>query len=437
MLSKPVCRKPIPVLVCTALCLLLSCGHSRNIQLDIERSEFANRVDRLDQSGDIEKLIDSLAQPLIASGRNIGMVIGVTTPEGDVIKSYGRVDRDSDKPMPVDAVFQIGSITKSFAAVLMAKYELEGHIKIDDPISKLLLPRGLVKPENDMNEITYGQLASHTAGLKQEAYTLELLWGVSSYLLTGDNLYRYYNTKTLTDWFSSNQLTAQTEVKYAYSNIGMTLLGWLMGKLENKGLRYHLHDRILDPLGMTHTDITLTAEDVAKLTPGYSGDLPTFLPRHRRVNPWLFDEGIAGSGGLHSTAGDLLKYCKAAIGTAPEPLAKAFRRTQQIVTTQPDGEMSYSWFVERLPQTRQKYHHIAGIIGGHTSWVGYDVERKIGVVLLQNSINHDDQLSVPLLDHLVAARLKKDANIARQLQHETGKEGKSAGNSKSGTPVRR
>jgi CubicO group peptidase (beta-lactamase class C family) len=365
----------------------------------------------------LEEVVDSIAAPLISSGRNIGMVVAVTTPEGDLIKSYGRKSRDSDEPLSSDAVFQVGSITKSFAAVLLADFERAGRLKFSDTV-RSVAPTGSIHPQNDIGEVRLGELPSHTSGMPQEGYTPELLWGVTTYLLTGDNLYRYYNTQRLTDWLSKEPISISKKGSYSYSNIAMTLLGWLLGTVDNKGWRHHLHERILKPLQMTATDITLSHEQIDHLTPGYAGDLPTFVPRHRRVNPWLFDEGISASGGIHSTAGDLLRYCKAAMGRTPSPLRDAFSRTQQVVTTQPDGEMAYAWFVEKLPETGEPFYHIAGIIGGHTSWVGYDLKRGIGVVLLQNSINHDDQLSIPLLDRLVAIQKKKEERIARHTDSQ-------------------
>jgi len=392
------------LLLLFSLLSLFACGHDF-----IEpKEEFETASQKLAVNGNLEEVIDSLAYPLIASGRNIGMIVGVTTPQGDIIKTFGHTDRQRKNPMPKDAVFQVGSITKAFATLVTAQFEQEGILSFDDPITKIIPPER-IKPGCEMGTVKFGQMPSHTSGMPQEGYTLELLWGVISYLVTGDNLYRFYNSEKFTAWVKEGGFGLGKSRDYAYSNLAMSLLGWTLGNYQDRGWRYHLHEKVLKPIGLTSTDLTLTDADVKKLTPGYAGDLPVFLPRHRQVAPWLLDEGISASGGLHTTAEDLLKFCKAAIGRTKSPLHKAFRRTQEPVTKQPDGEMAYSWFIEQLPQTKQTYYHIAGIIGGHTSWVGYDLERGIGVILLQNSINHDDMISVPLLDRLVGAQMKKEA----------------------------
>jgi CubicO group peptidase (beta-lactamase class C family) len=385
-----------------------ACGHDYSEPTP----DFLAASNKFVETGDVEEVIDSLAIPLIKSGRNIGMVIGVTTPDGDFIKSYGHIDRERKIPMPKDAIFQVGSITKSFATLVTAQFEQDGILTFDDPLTKII-PPDRIKPECEMGKIKFGQIPSHTSGMPQEGYTLNLLWGVTSYIVTGDNLYRFYNTTKFNAWVRDGGFGVGKSRDYAYSNLAFSMLGWTLGNYQDKGWRYHLHDKVLKPLNLKSTDLTLTDADVKALTPGYAGDLPVFLPRHRRVTPWLLDEGISAAGGLHTNAEDLLTYCKAAIGSIKTPLEKAFRRTQQSVTKQRDGDMAYSWFIEELPHTKQKYYHIAGIIGGHTSWVGYDLKHRVGVVLLQNSINHDDRLSLPLLDRLVAAQMKKEASIAK------------------------
>lgn len=403
---------PKSVIACFILLLgLNACGHD----YFEPAPEFEAASTKLAVTNDIEEAVDSLAIPLITSGRNIGMIVGVTTPDGDFIKAYGHTDRERKIPMPKDAIFQVGSITKSFTSVTTAEFEQQGILRFDDPLSKIIPPDRIQK-DCDMGKIKFGQIPSHTSGMPQEGYTLDLLWGVTSYIVTGDNLYRFYNTVKFDAWVKVGGFGVGKSREYGYSNLAMSLLGWTLGTYQGKGFRYHLHDKVLKPLNLKSTDLTLTDEQVNKLTPGYAGDLPIFLPRHRQVTPWLLDEGISGSGGLHTTAEDLLTYCKAAIGLGDTPLKKAFRRSQEPVTKQPDGQMAFSWFIENLPHTKQEYYHIAGIIGGHTSWLGYDLKRGIGIILLQNSINHDDKLSVPLLDRLVGAQMKKEALLGKSQQ---------------------
>lgn len=351
----------------------------------------------------VRQIIDELAVPLIKGRRNIGMVVAVTTPAGDIVLPYGSTDLAGKNPMPRGAVFQVGSVSKSFAAILAAELEREHRIALDAPVSKLL-PKQLKLASAALGDITLAELATHTSGLPHEAYTLSLLWGVVSYLVSGKNLYRYFDQKVLEDYLSAQSYQRPEQKKYAYSNIGYTYFGWLIGQVDHKGYGNWLREKVIHPLGLSHTGLATVADGGKDLTPGYSGDLPTFVPRHRPVEPWLFDEGIAGPGGVTSTADDLLTYTKANMGLIATTLYPAMLATHAPRVTTDFGKIGLAWFIKTLPHSAEPFTSCEGIVGGHTSFVGFDREHRIGVVVLQNSINHDDMVGVELLDRLVGAR---------------------------------
>lgn len=369
----------------------------------IPREPHKASVDRLVQSNSIETTVAHLAEPLITARRNIGMVVAVSTPWGEGIYAYGSKDLEGKVPMTTDSVFQVGSVSKAFTAVIAAQLEQEHRLKVDDPVGAYL-PTS-VKATEGMRQVTFAELSSHTSGLPHEAYELDLLWGVITYLVNGENLYRYYSTETLMEFVGKHELERPEKPHYAYSNIGQTYLGWLVGQIGGKGYSQVLREKILDPLGLEHTGLSLPETHGGNLAVGYAGDLPTFVPRHTQVDPWLFDEGISGTGGIYSTASDLLEFAKANIGVRPSPLLPAMEVTHKPRAPAEGGYMGMAWFTKTLPRTHRPYTYIAGIIGGHTSFVGFDKERRIAVVVLQNSINHDDMIAETLLDRLVGAEL--------------------------------
>lgn len=382
----------------------------------IPREPYRESVDRIVSSGSIETTIARLAEPLIAARRNIGMVVAVSTPEGEGIYAYGSKDLDGLVPMTTDAVFQVGSISKAFTAVLAAQLEQEHRLKVDDPVEKYL-PAD-VDVREGLRHVTFAEMSSHSSGMPHESYELELLWGVITYLVTSDNLYRYYDTGSLFHFLSTYELEKPAVPKYGYSNIGVTYLGWLLGRIDGRGYGPLLKDKLLEPLGLKHTGLSLRGAGDYNFTTGYAGDLPTFVPRHTEVGPWLFDEGISGTGGIYSTAGDLLEFAKANVGLRPSPLFAAMQETHKPRVPAEGGSMGLAWFTKTLPRTRRHYTYIAGIIGGHTSFVGFDKERQVAVVVLQNSINHDDMIAEALLDRLVGAELvKADMRQDEVLKH--------------------
>jgi CubicO group peptidase (beta-lactamase class C family) len=178
--------------------------------------------------------------------------------------------------------YRIGSLTKMFVAVLVMRLRDEGRLDLADPLGKYL---GLSQAEN----VTIGQLLSHTAGLASETpgpwwerTPGELRPELASIL--GDDPGRH----------PAGRL-------FHYSNPGYALLGALVGRL--RGLPWHevLRQEILAPLGLART--TLSPE-----------------PPHARgfaVHPWADvmqlepaeDTGLmAPAGELWSTTEDLCRF---------------------------------------------------------------------------------------------------------------------------------
>jgi CubicO group peptidase (beta-lactamase class C family) len=358
----------------------------------------------LKQNGSVKEVVRDLAEPLIQSGRNIGMIVGVWTPAGESIQSFGHNTTARQTALPIDAKFQTGSVTKSFTSTLLASLAVKGKLKVSDPVLAHT-PKKYQASAGELGRMTLEELASHTSGLPQEVYTGSFLWGVTSYLFSGQNLYRYFQNKHWEAVVVENRFTRSPKHTYSYSNLGHLHLGWILSKSTGQSYAELLQQHIFTPLGMSNSGLT-TEADLKDLTPGYAGDLPTFIERGTLVDPWLFDDEIAASGGVHSTARDLLKYVKANLGIldkgVPQKMVQALQETHKPRASTGDGGIGLGWFIEELPSTKEPYYHIAGIIGGHTSFIGFHKEKKIGVVVLQNSINHDDRISVTLLDRLVA-----------------------------------
>ncbi len=373
----------------------------------VERESFIPSVTRLAKLGSVKTSLDELAEPLISTRRNIGMVVGYATDDEEGVYAYGSKDLEGKVPMTTDAVFQTGSVSKAFLSLATAELARQGKLKIDDPVQAYVPPSvHLATPE--LGQVTFAQLASHTSGMKHEIYNKQLLWGLLTYLANGESLYRFLSDDVMIEYLTTLDFSPPEPRKYAYSNIGYTYLGWVLHHIGPHGLNALLHDDVFAPLGMTHSGLSLNRAPPA-LTPGYAGDLPTFVSRHTPVGPWLFDETIAGAGGVYSTADDLLRFAKINAGLLSSPLKPSLDLTRRPIADAEGGRVAMSWFLKRLPDSGEPYTYIAGIIGGYTSFVGFDESRHLAVVVLQNSINHDDLVGVELLDRLVGAyRLRHD-----------------------------
>src|SRR3989441_10499600 len=118
------------------------------------------------------------------------MVIGLADQRGNRIFSAGKLDNGTDREVNGDAVFFIGSVSKTFTALLLQDAVERGEMKLDDPVAKYL-PTSIKMPAHGGKEITLLDLATHAAGFpsdpdnmtgatvrgQDETYTAEKMYG--------------------------------------------------------------------------------------------------------------------------------------------------------------------------------------------------------------------------------------------------------------------
>ncbi|MEJ3746614.1 serine hydrolase domain-containing protein [Actinomycetes bacterium KLBMP 9797] len=181
-----------------------------------------------------------------------------------------------------DSQFRIGSVTKTFTAVLVMQCRDEGLLDLDDPIG-----RHLDVPAH--GDLTIRRLLSHTSGIQREPY--------------GD----VWDTLDLPELA---QLIAELEKaervlppsrRFHYSNLGLSLLGHAVGQLRGGTWAEVLADRILRPLGLTGT----TVERTDRAVTGYLVDA---YSDHARPETTRSFAAIGPASELWGTAADLARW---------------------------------------------------------------------------------------------------------------------------------
>src|SRR2546428_8725561 len=94
---------------------------------------------------------------------NACMVIGLADQRGTRIFSAGKLDDGTDRDVNGDTVFFIGSVSKTFTALLLQDAVERGEMKLDDPVAKYL-PASIQMPTHVGKEITLLDLATYAAG---------------------------------------------------------------------------------------------------------------------------------------------------------------------------------------------------------------------------------------------------------------------------------
>jgi serine-type D-Ala-D-Ala carboxypeptidase/endopeptidase len=300
--------------------------------------------------------------------QGVGIVVGLIDANGRRVVAYGQTAIGSGKSVTADTIFEIGSMTKVFTALALADMVQKGEVALTDPVAKLL-PSGVKMPARGGKVITLEDLATHTSGLPR----------LPSNLAPKDpsNPYADYTPVELYAFLSGYELTRDIGSHYEYSNLGGGLLGHVLAIRAGTDYETLVRSRILDPLGMKSTSVRLSEAATGRLAKGYDANL-------QPAANWDFS-ALAGAGALRSTANDLLTFLSAAIGLTKTPLSNAMAAMTSVrrKTESPNVEVALGWHISKIDGREIVWHN--GGTGGYRSYMGYDPQRRFGVVVLSNA----------------------------------------------------
>jgi CubicO group peptidase (beta-lactamase class C family) len=375
-------RAGVEVLVVAAL---LASGTAAAQQTPAPPPSTSAAVSSVPSDDDIRGI---LAKRIDADRQSIGIVVGVIEPTGRRIVTYGSLARGDARALNGDTVFEIGSVTKVFTALLLADMVQRGELALADPIAKYL-PADVKVPERDGRAITLQDLVTHTSGLPRMPANFAPK--------DPSNPYADYSVELLMQFVSSHTLARDIGAQYEYSNVGAGLLGTILARRAGMDYAALVESQITGPLGMKSTHAALSPDMKARLATGHNGKLVA-------VTNWDFPaktSALAGAGALRSTANDMLTFLAANLGMARSPLSSAMTAllSPRRPTGRPGLEIALGWHVTTSPGGKEIIWHNGGT-GGYRSWVGYDPKARVGVVALSNTSTPTgvDDIGVHLLD---------------------------------------
>src|SRR5579863_6447129 len=272
-----------------------------------------------------------LADRVGAQNLGIGIVVGVIDGQGRRVVAYGSLAKNDKRPLNGDTIFEIGSMTKVFTSLVLMDMVQKGEVAVTDPVSKFL-PASVKVPERNGKKITLQDLSTQSSGLPR----------MPTNFAPKDpaNPYADYSPEKLYQFLSGYQLTRDIGDKYEYSNLGVGLLGHALTLRAGSSYEAMVKSRVLDPLGINNTRVTLTPEMKARLALGHAANLSV-------VPNWDID-ALAGAGALRSSANDMLTFLAANLGYTNTPLAPAMAAEFSIrkPAGSADMQIAYAWHVQ-------------------------------------------------------------------------------------------
>jgi len=352
-----------------------------------------------------DEAIRAILERRIAMHAGVGFVVGMIEPDG-CRRVVACGDPGADRQMlDGESVFEIGSITKTFTGILLADMVLRGMVDLEAPAATYL-PAGRRLPARNGQEITLLHLAMHTSGLPCEPPTQKIADPLDP--LAG------YTDEMMLDFLDGYTLTRDIGAEYAYSNLGVSLLGYLLTCRAGKPYAELLAEHILTPLGMSMTGLILSPEMQGHLATGHDvqGD---------EVPCWHLD-AYAPAGAIRSTAHDLLRYAEANLSPDNTPLGHAIQLAHQphpIANT--EALHGLTWGINGA------IHEHFGMTGGYSSALLLNQVEHWALVILANSQDDIYDLAMHLINRahpLAPPPLWKQREVvpmtADQLDQYTG-----------------
>lgn len=339
---------------------------------------FKYRLNNVIDKRDLKNAIDTEVSKLSTNRPPSSLVVGVYKDKEIFFNAYGSDNPDSS------TIFQIASLSKLFTSALLVILDQGGVLAMDSTLEELIGDK--YDLSSDAKQVTLYQLATHTSGFPRVPKVLmdiiEKSAGKGNEL---DNPYSYIELEDVINYLSTTE-GKQKPGKFKYSNYGMGLLGHILEIVTDKSLETLAQEKLLIPLSMPDTSITLNAKVKESLAQGYSAN-------SHKAKLWTFN-ALGGAGAFNSTASDLMQFVIASID-GETPISKTLMTMQR-----PTNEKSIGWmqpgFIEKFFGNKTTVWH-NGMVGGYGSYVAIDRETESGVVILSNKAIDMTMLGIMLV----------------------------------------
>ncbi len=301
--------------------------------------------------------MDQVVQSYAANRQFMGSVLVARGGQVLFSKGYGSADLEWDVPNSPATKFRLGSLTKQFTAACILLLEERGKLKIDDPVKKYLPDAPAA-----WDKVTIYNLLTHTSGIPGFTEFPDYR-KLEPFPTTPQELVARFRDKPLD--FAPGE-------KWAYSNSGYVLLGYLLEKIAGTTYEQFLRDNIFTPLGMTDSGIDSNTAIIPHRASGY---VPA---KNGFAHAGYIDMTIPFSAGaLYSTTGDLLKWEQ---GLFDGKLLSAASLTK--MTTPFKNDYAFGLVVAQS-SGRKMIEHGGGIEGFNTD-LAYYPQDKLTIAVLAN-----------------------------------------------------
>ena len=325
-------------------------------------------------TGAASSSIDRFVEQWRKANNRPGVAVGITDRDKTLrVSSYGYSNVDAKTPLTPNTLFQIGSISKSFASLLLLQMRDQGLVDLRKPV-KSYLP--WLEIRSKFKPVTLHHLMTHTAGI------------LGGNMLPGDQ-----RSEVCT--LSGLETSSPPGDFFHYSDVGYEMLGLVVEEVLGISYEEALRTRILRPIGMSSATTSVSSEIRKRLATGYVplyDDRP--IARDCPLVPATWIEFNSAAGAISATAGDLTKYLRLLINrgvcsrkriVSKDGFNLMIREHTKVVK---NPFRPFGWYGYGLNVGERNGHTMAGHAGvtvGFEAYMVADMTSSFGAIVLANS----------------------------------------------------
>jgi beta-lactamase class C len=320
-------------------------------------------------ANDLGQTVSRHVQELLPDNNLGGVAVALRVNGKTSLYNYGMADAARQQPITSDSIFNLASVGKLFATTLLADAVKRGEMRLDDPVARYVTE---LQKGGDIQEVTLGQIASHTSGLPREPGQYKT-WHRGKYTLP--DFIRFLN-----DWQADPQ--HEPGKQDIYSNLAIILLRLALERRFHEPFATLMKERITGPLGMDSTALQLSPARRARAVQGY-GPLGRVIGQPGIGTSSNMDFAVAGQ--IFSSPRDMAVFLTANMGELPghRELQDAMAFAQQgVFTVNPRFTQGLAWqIVQRDDLTVIDKN---GGLPVTSTYIGFAPAAKVGIVILEN-----------------------------------------------------
>nr|AIA16866.1 ClassC-AmpC_beta_lactamase [uncultured bacterium] len=272
--------------------------------------------------GDLDRIVGEAIKPVMEEHKVPGTAVAVMVGGKRYFFNYGVASRESGQKVSENTIFEIGSISKTFTAILASRAQVAGTLSFSDNASKYFPALA----GSSFDAISLLDLGTYAAG----GLPLQFPDDVT----THEKMIAYFRNWRPAYAAGTHRL---------YSNPSLGLFGYLAASSMGKPFAELMEQQIIPALGLTRTYITVPPDRMDDYAWGYSKD-----DKPIRVSPGVLD---APTYGVKTTAADMIRYVEANIDGSrlDETLQRAIAATHTGYYKVGDMTQGLGWEMYAYP----------------------------------------------------------------------------------------